>query len=144
MRNVTGPQIAMKICKSLVVLLFAAATLAADPASLGQARANPDAARALLGAWCDDTGYRIDLSPDSITFLDAQAPNPPPGEELAFAAGLAVYTQDFRKSAWPELDVVSCTLRLTGPDQAEETCTGPGIGYRPFIELNRCTPTPIS
>lgn len=148
MRNVTALQIPMKTRKNLSLLLLAAVVVATDPTGLGQAHADPGAAPneagALIGAWCDDTGYRIDLAPDSITFLDAQAPNPPPGEELALAAGIAVYTQDFRTSAWPELDVVSCTLRLTGPDRAEETCSGPGIGYRPFIKLARCTTLPIS
>lgn len=139
MRNATTPLYSPKSRARAPLCAIWLLVLAATPTM-----ADPHEAGALLGAWCDDTGYRIDLAPGSITFLDAQAPNPPPGEELAFAAGIAVYSQDFRKSAWPELDVVSCTLRLTGPDRAEETCTGPGIGYRPFIELNRCTPTPIS
>lgn len=129
MRNVTRSQI-------LAVILFLACHhgAAADPAE----------AAALMGAWCDDTGYRLDLGPDSITFLDAQAPHPPPGQELAFAADMAVYSQDFRNTSWPELDVVACTLRLMGPGEAEESCSGPGIGFRPRIMLKRCPVTPIS
>ena len=69
---------------------------------------------------------------------------PPPGQELAIVGELAVYTQDFRQSPWPELDLVACRLSLTDPDKALETCTGPGIGYRPVIPLRRCTGVPIS
>lgn len=102
------------------------------------------AADPLLGAWCDDTGYRIELSPDRITFRDRQLGDPPDGYELAFGEGVAVYRQDFRPTPWPQLDVIDCTLRLTGPDRAEETCRGRGYGFVPFFALKRCPPDPIS
>lgn len=115
-------------------------------AAAGLLLATPTAAAAdpLFGAWCDDTGYRLDISADRVTFLDAQAPHPPPGQELAFGEGVAVYLQDFRETQWPALDVVACTLTLTGPDTAVERCHGPGIGFNPFIPLTRCKTTPIS
>lgn len=124
-----------------VLTRLAAATLVAP--LLGTAAAADPASR-LLGDWCDETGYRVELRQDGITFFDAQMPHPPPGQELAIVGELAVYTQDFRQSPWPELDLVACRLSLTGPDRALESCTGPGIGYRPFIPLKRCTAVPIS
>lgn len=102
------------------------------------------AAERLLGAWCDDTGYRIDLGPDSITFRDRQLGDPPAGTDLTFGDGIAVYRQDFRPTQWPQLDVIDCTLRLTGPDSAEETCRGPGYGFMPFFALKRCPQDVIS
>lgn len=130
MRNVT-PSIAPSI---LAALLFLAGLLpaAADPPPH------------LLGDWCDETGYRVELRADGVSFFDAQAPHPPPGAELAIVGELAVYTQDFRGTPWPQLDVVACRLSLTGPDRALETCTGPGVGFRPVIPLKRCSATPIS
>lgn len=132
MRNVTPRQI-LAAALSLALLVV-----------IRDAAADPTEAEALMGSWCDDTGYRLDLGPDGITFFDAQAPNPPPGQELAFAAGMADYSQDFRDTSWPELDIVACTLRLTGPGEALESCTGPGVGFRPQIALKRCPVTPIS
>ncbi len=44
----------------------------------------------------------------------------------------------------PELDVIDCTLRLTGPDTAVETCRGPGYGFVPYFELKRCPQGVIS
>jgi hypothetical protein len=136
MCNATHPHFLRQILLAAICL---SAVLGA-----GDTLADPAEAEALMGAWCDDTGYRVELRADAITFLDAQAPNPPPGQELAFAAGMAVYSQDFRDTAWPNLDVVACTLRLISPDEAEETCTGPGFGFRPRIHLKRCPATPIS
>lgn len=98
----------------------------------------------LIGDWCDESGYRVELRADKVTFFDAQAPHPPPGDELAIAGNLAVYTQDFRGTPWPQLDVVACRLSVTGPDRALESCTGPGIGFRAVIPLKRCTGMPIS
>ena len=114
---------------ALLLLLPGARALAADP---------------LLGSWCDDTGYRIDLTAEKITFRDRQLGDPPDGTDLAFGEGIAVYRQDFRPTPWPELDVIDCTLRLTGPDRAEETCRGPGHGFMPFFALKRCPPEVIS
>ena len=115
----------------LVLLALGAriATAAADP---------------LLGAWCDDTGYRIDLGDDRITFRDHQQDDPPDGTELAFGTGIAVYRQDFRPTQWPRIGIIDCTLRLTGPDSAEETCHGPGSGFTPFFALKRCPADVIS
>jgi hypothetical protein len=102
------------------------------------------AAEQLLGSWCDDTGYRIDLSADRISFRDRQYGDPPDGSELAFGDGIAVYRQDFRHTRWPQIDVLDCTLRLTAPDGAEETCRGPGYGYVPQFNLKRCPADVIS
>jgi hypothetical protein len=98
----------------------------------------------LLGSWCDETGYRIELSADKIVFRDRQLGDPPPGTDLTFGEGVAVYRQDFRPTRMPELDIIDCTLRLTGPDRAEETCRGPGYGFMPFIQLKRCPQEVIS
>lgn len=125
-----GRKIAMKVLTTLALsAVLARVVLAADP---------------LLGSWCDDTGYRIDLSAEKITFRDRQFGHPPDGTELAFGEGIAVYRQDFRATQWPQLDIVDCTLRLVGPDRAEETCQGRGHGFMPFFALERCPPDVIS
>ncbi|WP_303976557.1 hypothetical protein [Dongia mobilis] len=102
------------------------------------------AAYRLLGHWCDDTGYRIHLTADRITFSDRQMGDPPDGTDLAFGDGIAVYRQDFRNSPWPHIDLIDCTLRLVGPDSAEETCRGPGFGFVPVYILRRCPTEHIS
>ncbi len=50
----------------------------------------------LLGAWCDDTGYRIDLQSDKITFHDRQMERSPARHGSDLRQGVAVYRQDFR------------------------------------------------
>lgn len=98
-----------------------------------------------MGSWCDDTGYQLNLTQSAIWFRDLQAvEDPPAGTDLAFAANIAVYTQDFRQSAYPEIGLIACSLTLIGPDRAREHCEGPGVGFRPTIDLTRCPETPIS
>lgn len=105
----------------------------------------PHEAAELMGSWCDDTGYQLNLTQSAIWFRDLQAmEDPPAGADLAFAANIAVYTQDFRESVYPEIGLIACTLTLTGPDRAREHCQGPGVGFRPTIDLVRCPETPIS
>jgi hypothetical protein len=114
-------------------------------ASAGPALADASEAGALLGSWCDDTGYQLNLTPERIFFRDLQSvEDPPAGADLAFARDMAVYTQDFRPTVFPELGLIACSLTLTGPDTAVERCHGPGTGFRPVIELKRCPETPIS
>ena len=114
-------------------------------ASTGPALADASEAGALLGSWCDDTGYQLNLTPERIFFRDLQSvEDPPAGADLAFARDMAVYTQDFRPTAYPELGLIACSLTLTGPDKAVERCHGPGTSFRPVIDLKRCPETPIS
>lgn len=112
--------------------------------ALGTSAGLGRAAERLLGSWCDDTGYRIDLGPDRISFRDRQVGDPPDGTDLTFGEGVAVYRQDFRRSAWPHLDIIDCTLRLTGSDSAEESCRGAGYGFVPYFALKRCPTDHIS
>ena len=109
---------------------------------MGLAPAN--AQERLFGSWCDDTGYRIDLRPEGISFRDRQMGDPPAGADLVVKDGTATYTQDFRKSAWPHIGLLSCTLRLLGDNAAAETCSGVGYGFMPFFALKRCPEDVIS
>lgn len=112
---------------------------------LGLLSAGPAVAGdALLGSWCDETGYRIELSPDRIVFKDREMGDPPAGMDLTLKDGVATYRQDFRPSPWPQIGLLDCTLRLLGPNAAAETCTGPGYGYMPFFALKRCPQEVIS
>lgn len=134
-RNTRGRHRLLRFCLALA-LLAQAVPLRAE---------GPHEASALMGSWCDETGYQLNLTPDAIRFRDLQAvEDPPEGADLAFAANIAVYTQDFRNSAYPEIGLIACTLTLTGPDRAREHCQGPGVGFRPTIDLTRCPETPIS
>lgn len=102
-------------------------------------------AAALLGSWCDATGYQLNLTPQAIWFRDVQAEeDPPPGSDLAFGGNIAVYTQDFSGSRYPLIGLLACSLTLTGPGRAREQCHGPGTGFRPIIDLERCPEMPIS
>lgn len=92
----------------------------------------------LYGSWCDDTGYRIDISPEGISFRDRQMGDPPSGTDLVVKDGVATYRQDFRSSAWPHIGLLDCSLRLLGENAAAETCSGTGYGYMPFFALKRC------
>jgi hypothetical protein len=98
----------------------------------------------LLGDWCDDSGYRIELSATAIRFSDRQLGDPPPGTDLVIKDGIATYNQDFRTSPWPHIGYLRCTLRLLGDNAAAESCTGTGFGYMPFFALKRCPQDVIS
>nr|WP_298690756.1 hypothetical protein [uncultured Dongia sp.] len=112
---------------------------------IGQAQAAKAAsAEKLLGDWCDDSGYRIELSATAIRFRDRQMGDPPPGTGLVVKEGIATYNQDFRGSRWPDIGFLSCTLRLLGDNAAAESCTGTGYGYMPFFALKRCPEDVIS
>ncbi len=98
----------------------------------------------LFGSWCDETGYRIDISAEGIRFRDRQMGDPPRGTGLVVKDGVATYHQDFRNSPWPHIGLLDCSLRLLGENAAAETCTGTGYGYMPFFALKRCPEEVIS
>jgi len=98
----------------------------------------------LFGAWCDETGYRIDIGPKGIAFRDRQMGDPPAGTDLVVKDGIATYIQDFRASQWPHIGLLNCTLRLLGDNAAAETCSGNGYGFMPFFALKRCPKEAIS
>lgn len=98
----------------------------------------------LFGSWCDDTGYRIDITAQNIRFRDIQMGDPPSGINLEISNGVATYHQDFRESPWPYIGLVACTLRLLGHNAAAETCSGSGYGFTPFAALKRCPQDVIS
>jgi hypothetical protein len=106
--------------------------------------AQAEAEERLFGAWCDETGYRIDIGPKGISFRDRQMGDPPAGADLVVKDGIATYTQDFRASQWPNIGLLSCTLRLLGENAAAETCSGDGYGFMPFFALKRCPVATIS
>jgi len=122
----------------VLALLFTASFL------LGPGLAQATEADRLFGAWCDDTGYRIDIGPKGISFRDHQMGDPPAGADLVVKDGVATYTQDFRVSAWPHIGLLSCTLRLLGDNAAAESCSGDGYGFMPFFALKRCPEEVIS
>ncbi|MDY0872132.1 hypothetical protein [Dongia rigui] len=111
---------------------------------LGTSLAQAETQERLFGSWCDDTGYRIDIGPQGIRFRDRQMGDPPAGTDLVVKDGTATYTQDFRQSAWPQIGLLSCTLRLLGDNAAAETCSGDGYGFMPFFALKRCPQDVIS
>ncbi|MBI2256132.1 MAG: hypothetical protein HYU58_16030 [Proteobacteria bacterium] len=123
--------------KGLAILLTASFLL-------GSGTALAEEKERLFGAWCDDTGYRIDIGPEAIRFRDRQMGDPPSGTNLVVKNGIATYAQDFRKSAWPHIGLLSCTLRLLGDNAAAETCSGDGYGFMPFFALKRCPKEVIS
>jgi hypothetical protein len=123
--------------KSLSILLTASFLL-------GPGLARAESEERLFGSWCDDTGYRIDIGPQGISFRDRQMGDPPAGTDLAIKDGIATYTQDFRQSAWPHIGLLSCNLRLLGDNAAAETCSGSGYGFMPFFALKRCPEDVIS
>lgn len=98
----------------------------------------------LYGSWCDETGYRIDISPEGIAFRDRQMGDPPRGTDLVVKDSVATYRQDFRNSPWPHIGLLDCSLRLLGENAAAETCSGTGYGYMPFFALKRCPQEVIS